>query len=339
VGLSDLRKQKPGVTNLSSADKETKGWKSFMSLRPLQPLPEIDLQSGCWSELFDRALVAPAPGVRHQAPCRGLELPWEKMIQLAAVEYPVLVESGPTSRPGLVFLGYSTALIPIRETKDQMILWHLEVASHDRQIKISELQATRSRWLRTKDFDFLASKRALLGWCSQADLRLGASTDDLNVTWSSEKKKPFSWELTNINLQTRAQSASPAQFSIQAGASWKHVNNKVKFSPSRQYLKCLNRSMLEQIVLDDVATMRAWLVPLISVSSHVVSILEKDSEEISSKGRSYYFHYLSLPERILRRFGRQWRNDHSKDRRQAKQLDCSKAHHWILNQSGQNFAP
>jgi hypothetical protein len=270
-----LRKQTPGVTNMSSADKETKGWKSFMSLRPLQPLPEIDLQSGCWSELFDRALVPPAPGVRHQASCRGLELPWEKMIQLAAVEYPVLVESGPTSRPGLVFLGYSAALIPIRETKDQMTLWHLEVASHDRQIKISELQATRSIWLRTKNLDLLTSKRALLGWCSQADRRLGVSTDDLNVTWSSAKKKPFSWELTNINLQTRAQSASPAQFSIQAGASWKHVNNKVKFSPSRQYLKCLNRIMLEQIVLYDVATMRAWLVPLISVFHHMLLVYWK----------------------------------------------------------------
>lgn len=145
-----LRRQTPGVTTLSISDKESKAWSSSMSLRPLQSLPQSDLQTGCWRELFDGALVAPAPGVKHYAPCRGLELPWEEMIQLAAVEYPVLVESGSISRSGLVFLGYSTALIPIRETKGKMILWHLEVASHDRQIKISELQATRSKWLRTK---------------------------------------------------------------------------------------------------------------------------------------------------------------------------------------------
>lgn len=126
-----------------------------------------------------------------------------------------------------------------------------------------------------KNLKFLTSKKALLGWCSQADLRLGASTDDLNVTWSSAKRKPFSWELANINLQALAQSALPAQFGIQAGASWKLENNTIKFSPFGEYLKCLNSSRLEQIVLYDVATMRAWLVPLISVFHHMLLVYWK----------------------------------------------------------------
>jgi hypothetical protein len=58
------------------------------------------------------------------------------MIQLAAVEYPVLIDSDTELPPGLVFMGYSTALIPIRETEDGMIFWHLEVASNDRRSKL-----------------------------------------------------------------------------------------------------------------------------------------------------------------------------------------------------------
>lgn len=38
------------------------------------------------------------------------------MLQLSAVKYPVLVDSG------IVLLGYSTALIPIREIDDETIL-------------------------------------------------------------------------------------------------------------------------------------------------------------------------------------------------------------------------
>jgi hypothetical protein len=122
---------------------------------------------------------------------------------------------------------------------------------------------------------YLRSKKALLGWCSQADLRLGASTDNLNVTWSGAKRKPFSWELANINLQTLAQSASPAHFGIRVGASLNLVNNTIKLSPSDEYLNCLNSSRLKQIVLYDVATMRAWLVPLISVFHHMLLVYWK----------------------------------------------------------------
>lgn len=72
---------------------------------------------GCWQKRFGSAVIARGPGIadrQHHPPCRGLEL--------AAVEYPVLVHSG------LVLMGYSTVLISIRGTNDDMILWHLETS-------------------------------------------------------------------------------------------------------------------------------------------------------------------------------------------------------------------
>jgi hypothetical protein len=91
------------------------------------------------------------------------------MLQLAAVEYPVSVDSG------LVLMGYSTALIPIHLTEDDKVLWHLEIASNDMQLKASDLHTTRHSWLRVGNLDLLSSKRALLGWCSETDVLLGIS--------------------------------------------------------------------------------------------------------------------------------------------------------------------
>ncbi|KAJ5355476.1 uncharacterized protein N7496_012688 [Penicillium cataractarum] len=270
-----IRQRVPGITYLPTADNKYTNGSLRLSLQPIQTLHVRDSSNYCWTELFEGVAIALGPGVQTPEPSRGLEMDCNTMIQLAVVEYPVLIDSDTGSPPGLVFLGYSTALIPIRETEDNMILWHLEVASNDRQIKASELQATQSEWLRTTDLSYLLSKKALLGWCSQAELRLGARTDDLNVTWSQAKVKPFSFELSGINLQALAQSAAPAQFGIQAGASWKLVNNTIRFTQADEYLRCLNNSREQQIVLYDVSTSRAWLVPLISVFHHMLLVYWK----------------------------------------------------------------
>lgn len=270
-----IRRQVPGITYLPTADKKDMNGKLRLSLKPVQTLHVNDSSNYCWTELFEGVAIALGPGIETPQPSRGLELDCNTMIQLAVVEYPVLIDSDTGSPPGLVFLGYSTALIPIRETEDNMILWHLEVASNDRQIKASELKATQSEWLRTTDLSYLLSKKALLGWCLQAELRLGSSTEDLNVRWSDAKVKPFSFELSGINLQALAQSAAPAQFGIQAGASWKRVNNTIRFTQADEYLRCLNNSREQQIVLYDVSTSRAWLVPLISVFHHMLLVYWK----------------------------------------------------------------
>jgi hypothetical protein len=68
-------------------------------------------------------VVALEPENPQKVPVEGLELVFNDMLLLAAIEYPSMVESG------LVLMGYSTALIPIQETKDNFILWHLEIAN------------------------------------------------------------------------------------------------------------------------------------------------------------------------------------------------------------------
>ncbi|KAJ5698437.1 hypothetical protein N7462_000442 [Penicillium macrosclerotiorum] len=201
--------------------------------------------------------------------CRGLELDFSAMIQLSAVEYPITVNSG------LVLMGYSTALVPIRITTDDKVLWHLETTKDDSQIKVSKLKSIKRKWLRVFELDLLQSRKALLGWCQEANILLG--TDELppNVAWSDSEVKRVSWHWKGANVQLLVQSAAPIQVGGQLGMAFDRTINTVKNDPSRNYLKCLKGSMMEQVLIYDVSAGRAWLVPLLCVFHHMMLVYSK----------------------------------------------------------------
>ncbi|KAJ5714915.1 uncharacterized protein N7483_012096 [Penicillium malachiteum] len=241
-------------------------------LDKLKPLSENSVDHNCWRGLFNSVIVVDDD---PQGLCRGLELDFNILIQLSAVEYPVEIETG------LILMGYSTALIPVQETDDGMILWHLEIASHDYQFKVSDLKAIQGKWLQTQDLDYLQSKKALLGWCTQARILLGTSHLRPTVTWSGAEKKSTTWHWKSANLQLIAQTASPLQIGGQAGMTFDRTSNLLRFSPSRNYIKCVTGSMMEQIILYDVSTKRAWLVSLISVLHHMLLVYYRYIEKAS----------------------------------------------------------
>ena len=218
----------------------------------------------CWHNLFESGVIAfQLPG--HQTdPCRGLQLDFNRLVGLAAVEYPVLVESG------LILMGYSTALIPIEATKDGRIMWHLEVAKDECQLQISDLEATKKQWLREISLENLQCKPAILGWCSKAEVLLGTGRFRPTVKLSNSSVKPVSWRWGGANLQLVAQSASPMALGGQLGFTFDRCINTISFAPSDNYVKCLRNGVMQHIVLYDVASKRAWLVPLISVFHHML---------------------------------------------------------------------
>ncbi|KAJ5113472.1 hypothetical protein N7456_002006 [Penicillium angulare] len=238
----------------------------------LEPYPEHPDDHNCWQKLFSSAIITE---YNCERPCRGLELDFNTLIKLSAVEYPVCAGSG------LILMGYSTALIPIQETEDDMIIWHLAVADHDFQLQVSDLAVIRQSWLQTQNFEYLQSKKALLGWCTEAQVLLGTAQLDPRVSWSGAQDKPTSWHWKGANLQLIAQSASPLQIGGQAGISFDRTVNTVRFSPSQNYLKCLQSSTGEQIVLYDVGAKRAWLVSLLSVLHHMILAYCNSIEEES----------------------------------------------------------
>lgn len=224
----------------------------------------IKASTSCWFPLFDQVAVVVEPS--NIFPEGGpLKLSFGALIQLAAVEYPIMVDSG------LVLMGYSTALVPIEINNDGQILWHLEVSAGERQIRTSELHATKGSWLQKPTLEELQTPEALLGWCASANIQLG--TDRLkaaDVKWSSARVKHTTWRWRGANLQLLAQSAAPLQIGGQLGISWERSINTIRFTPGKNYFNCLVNSRLESVVLYDVAARRAWLVPLTSAYHHML---------------------------------------------------------------------
>jgi hypothetical protein len=220
-------------------------------------------------------VVVSEPSLEYLQRSQGLELDFYVMLRLAAVEYPVLVDSG------LVLMGYSTALVPIRLTEDDKVLWHLEIASNDLQLKTLDLHSTRRSWWRVERLDLLSSKRAILGWCSEANVLLGTNQLTPKVAWSDARVQRTTWHWKGVNLQVVAQSAAPLQMGGQLGMSFDRAVNTLRFNPSQNYLKCLKASTLEQVVLYDVSAGRAWLVPLLSVFLHMLLVYADTIQESS----------------------------------------------------------
>ncbi|CAG7945135.1 unnamed protein product [Penicillium salamii] len=243
-----------------SRSKRSKKKSQLESLAPFDHLGDAE----CWQNLFDSGVIAFQLPDDQIAPCRGLELEFKRLVGLAAVEYPVLVESG------LILMGYSTALIPVETTDDGRLMWHLEVAADDFQLQISDLKATKKQWLQNTSFELLQSKTAVLGWCSEAEVLLGTDRLKPTVRLSNSSTKPVSWRWGGANLQLVAQSASPLALGGQLGFTFDRCVNTINFNPSNNYLKCLSNSARQQMVLYDVESKRAWLVSLLSVFHHML---------------------------------------------------------------------
>jgi hypothetical protein len=236
-----------------------------MPLNKLSPFTSFSSSAECWYTLFDSAVIALQSSVEPQLlPCEGLELDFKQLLQLAAVEYPIMVDDG------IILMGYSTALVPVEQTVDGKIMWHLETATNDFQIQVSDLQATQQGWFKVSTLEELLSAPAILGWCSEAEVLLGTDRLEPNVAWSGAKVKLTTWHWNGANLQLLAQSASPLTLGVKMNWRFDRSVNTLRFSPSQNYLKCLSGSSQQPIVLYDVKTKRAWLVSLISVLHHML---------------------------------------------------------------------
>ncbi|KAE8316890.1 hypothetical protein BDV41DRAFT_573391 [Aspergillus transmontanensis] len=134
-----------------------------------------------------------------------LKLSFGALIHVTAVTKPIAADKG------LVLMGYSTALVPTDKNADGQVIWHLDVASHDRQLQTCDLKATRGSWLKRKTLKELQTKEAWLGWCTTAEVSLGTDSLEGDVRPPDAKVKPTTGHWEGANLQLLAQSAAPIQ--------------------------------------------------------------------------------------------------------------------------------
>ncbi|KAE8379063.1 hypothetical protein BDV26DRAFT_303854 [Aspergillus bertholletiae] len=265
-------------------EKQQTGEKTFqdiacetLAVRRIAPL-KLPSSSDCWREVFKSAVVALNPSTHLGDQC-WLNVSFYQMVQITAVEYSVRVDAG------LVLMGYSTALMPVRLLDEDTILWHFETAHHKSQLKISELLTTKRSWLSVQDINLLQSKKALLGWCPEANILVGTDRLHADVKWSDGKIKRTTMRWTGANLQIQAQASLAAQMGATGGLTFERTLNTLQFTSNSNYMMCLTNGKEEQTVLYDGLEERGWLVPLVCVLHHMLlawASRHADKEKLAS---------------------------------------------------------
>ncbi|KAF4631616.1 hypothetical protein G7Y89_g6514 [Cudoniella acicularis] len=278
-----------------------------VSFYPLRRMEAINSETPgfCWAGLFKKVVVAESVIDREWKEAKGLEISYELMVKLSAVETAVEIvaeeayksqldgddswagsllqesadlaniSASDSSQQGLILVGFFTALIPIRHHQDT-IQWHLEYRDpEDKALRTIDPQglksiATRDSWFRTQDLDLIKSQKCILGWWNEANVILGTESLRNDVRFGkrdSIRKWTSRVKGTNSTLQLGASGLIPINAS--ATISLERISNIQRFDPAALYLVALDRASLHTALIYDTSSHQAWLVPKLSLLLHM----------------------------------------------------------------------
>lgn len=282
------------------------GWFQALTISPLRSLVCTEGTS-CWINLFNPSAIVVQSKVEGE-PREGLRIPFDLMVQLAAVETATLVYGrgetteledlqttdhmtatnnstvarngapavkGSSQSAGIVLSGFFTALIPIEEDQEY-VRWHLEYkdpSKIDQELELIDpynLRSTEGDWFKTTEYDFLRRKKCILGWWNEANILLGTKELRSNVRFSKPSAtKSQSLHLNEVSALGQIGASTVVPLSIQGGAIFKFVNNVQHFGRENMYTMALMKMANDIALVYDAEADRGWLVPKLSLILHM----------------------------------------------------------------------
>src|SRR5205814_3873663 len=124
----------------------------------------------CWLRFIKSSYIAQRPTHRVNHSGIGLRIPFDVMIQLAAVEGAIVYKNG------IVLTGYDTALVPVERIDDECgsIQWHVIFGNN---VSDGSMATDIGKYLSGSPLEIsMQSSRSTgyLGWCKKVKLTLGA---------------------------------------------------------------------------------------------------------------------------------------------------------------------
>lgn len=216
-----------------------------------------DREPPCWHPLFTNGLIAQGFPVRPRQEERGIELPFEVMITLAGIMYPVEYFDG------MVLKGRSTILVPTDRSHNS-VQWHLIFGVPNKHLSTKSIadHISESDWFETCDFELLRTATTFLGYCKNAEIHLGTITSSYgNIERSKPKCDRFklSTAKTFPGLIGNVSSKFTLPISLQATK-----RSEVVYLEDR-----LEQARYQPLLLYDDESKRGWLVPELSVILHI----------------------------------------------------------------------
>lgn len=229
-------------------------------------LPETDDSSGCWRQLFIEA-ACPIVNLGRQSATmppsgKGLEVSFDLMATLAAVEFPLTIDGG------VVFVGYQTILVPVL-LNDDFAQFHLITSTTGGLI--DPFTCDLGKRLRTEDHQQFRTMRCFLGWCEAAVINLGTKGLPAKVKYArgvTKSQSPYMDALT-VSTQLGVGKPSPVTLTAAIQAQFKMNSHKVQFTRNGGYLALLHDTAVQTALIYDSARKRGWVVPKLSLLVHM----------------------------------------------------------------------
>ncbi|MCJ1426934.1 hypothetical protein MMC29_004837 [Sticta canariensis] len=253
-----------GKLALSDTILERKEGAKF-NLFPLDLQEVDDREPPCWHPLLTNGLIAQGFPVPPRQEERGIELPFEAMIILAGIMYPVEYYDG------MVLKGRSTILIPTDRSSNS-VQWHLISGVPEKRLSTKSIadHMPESPWFETCDFELLRTAKTFLGYCKNAEIHLGTNTSSYgNIERSKAKYERF---------RLKTATTFPVTLGLSGMGFIGSVSSKFTLPNS---LQATTRSVVafledrieqardQPLLLYDDESKRGWLVPELSVILHI----------------------------------------------------------------------
>ena len=231
---------------------------------PLLSLQPSERKSLCWLPLFKQVNIA--RGFPRRSPCNGyrhghegVELPFQLMLALADVRYPLSYDTGTILR------GPSTLLIPTA-VSEHGVQWHLEATADGSDMSVQDVAKylfESPTWHKTANLGELRSLRHFLGYCSNANVYAGTRDSGYaTIRHSGAQEEATTMQLSS--LQATLGSEGTGIFGGSLGVSLKFqkgLRHNLRDCPLDREL---GRASNHPLLLYDTGTGRGWLVPEIS---------------------------------------------------------------------------
>ncbi|KAF2246401.1 hypothetical protein BU26DRAFT_44873 [Trematosphaeria pertusa] len=223
----------------------------------ISPLPHSD--HNCWHDLFRSCIVADSALPRYRDFGKGLEIPFDLMVSLAAVEFYLIIDGG------VVFIGYQTVLFPTAIQGD-CAQFH-SITSNNGQINPYALDLGER--VLTEDPSQFKAMRCFLGWCEAAQINLGTRRLPAAVKYSGGRSHGESLQLDGYSILAQVGASAPLSAVLGLQTNFKYASHRRQFTPLGNYCKLLQDTSRELAIVYDTAQRRSWLVPKLSLLLHM----------------------------------------------------------------------
>lgn len=279
---ASFREHKEGQISYSDISFTKIGTTSF-ELRRMKLEMARPSETSCWLPIFTNSIIArgfpvpPRPNAEE-----GIELPFQVMVNLAKVMYPV------SHMGGFYLKGFSNIIFPAAISPDgTSVQWHMFMPSALREyLSPGTLPHNNDSWVKADNIEVLTSaNRIFLGYVHSIEGHLGTNTEialkSIRTTLASgayDEDPAIAVEINKIETGT----SGFGIWGFQATADILYPKGLYHTAETGWYIDMLDIAKARPMIVYDHAeeSRRAWLVPTLSVVLHMAHIWGRDKTDI-----------------------------------------------------------